>query len=144
MNTELIFSIVNAAASFSWLLLLIFPFSKLVHKILLNIIIVGLAILYVIIISQSLNWQTFENTSTLAGIADLFTNPLALLAGWVHYLAFDLMVGLYITNNARRYGINRFILIPCLLFTFMLGPVGLLLYIIIRSIYNKRYFEDYD
>jgi hypothetical protein len=106
--------------------------------------VVGLAILYVFLITQTFDADAMESFGSLSGIATMFQNEIALLAGWVHYLAFDLMVGLFITNNAQKYGVNRFILIPCLFLTFMLGPTGLLLYIIIRSIYTKRYFEDYQ
>ena len=48
------------------------------------------------------------------------------------------MVGLYIVNNAEKNGINRFVIIPSLLFTFMMGPFGLLLYVIIKSIAIRK------
>ncbi len=69
---------------------------------------------------------------TLANVMALFTEPGMVLAGWVHYLAFDLFVGWCIVHDARQHKFNRLIIIPCLLFTFMLGPVGLLLYAAIR------------
>ncbi|GAB3341803.1 ABA4-like family protein [Marivirga atlantica] len=144
MDNASLFSTVNTIALVSWVVLLIFPFSQLVKKLLLGIVVVGLAILYVFLITQTFDADAMESFGSLSGIATMFQNEIALLAGWVHYLAFDLMVGLFITNNAQKYGVNRFILIPCLFLTFMLGPTGLLLYIIIRSIYTKRYFEDYQ
>jgi len=144
MDNASLFSTVNTIALVSWVVLLIFPFSQLVKKLLLGIVVVGLAILYVFLITQTFDADAMESFGSLSDIATMFQNETALLAGWVHYLAFDLMVGLFITNNAQKYGLNRFILIPCLFLTFMLGPTGLLLYIIIRSIYTKRYFEDYQ
>ena len=96
-----------------------------------------------ILITQTFDADAMESFGSLSGIASMFQNETAMLAGWVHYLAFDLMVGLYITHNAEKYGINRFVLIPCLFFTFMLGPIGLLLYFIIRIAYTKRYFHTY-
>jgi len=143
MDNASIFSTINTIALISWVVLLIFPFSQLIKKILLGLVVIGFALLYVFLITQTFDANAMESFGSLAGIAGMFQNETALLAGWVHYLAFDLMVGLYITHNAEKHGINRFVLIPCLFFTFMLGPLGLLLYVIIRSIYTKRYFEDY-
>ena len=62
----------------------------------------------------------------------LFTSERAVLAGWVHYLAFDMFVGLWITLDAQRIGLKRTILIPVQILTFMLGPMGLGLYLMIR------------
>ncbi|MFQ3212779.1 MAG: hypothetical protein ACJAT1_000792 [Marivirga sp.] len=143
MDLEVIFSFVNSLAFFCWVALLIFPFSKRLKMALTGVVISGLALLYTYFIGQSIEPDGLDSFSTLAGIGALFSDPAALLAGWIHYLAFDLMMGMYITNNAEKYGINRWLLIPCLIFTFMLGPVGLLLYFIIRIIYSKRYFHTY-
>ena len=66
--------------------------------------------------------------SSLKGVVSLFKHPRAVLTGWIHYLAFDLFVGLYILNHAQQFSINHLWLVPALFFTLMLGPVGLLLY----------------
>lgn len=68
------------------------------------------------------------NFSSLKGVIGLFKHPRAVLTGWIHYLAFDLFVGLYILNHAQQFSINHLWLVPALFFTLMLGPVGLLLY----------------
>ena len=65
---------------------------------------------------------------TLAGVQSLFGHAGATLAGWVHYLAFDLLVGWVITQHLVTSKMNRLLAVPCLLLTFMLGPVGVLLY----------------
>jgi hypothetical protein len=143
MDNASIFSTINTIALISWIVLLIFPFSQLVKKLLLGLVVIGFALLYAFLITQTFDADAMESFGSLSGIASMFQNETALLAGWVHYLAFDLMVGLYITHNAEKYGINRFVLIPCLFFTFMLGPIGLLLYFIIRIAYTKRYFHTY-
>ena len=143
MDNASLFSTVNTIALISWIVLLIFPFSQLVKKLLLGLVVIGFALLYAFLITQTFDADAMESFGSLSGIASMFQNETALLAGWVHYLAFDLMVGLYITHNAEKYGINRFVLIPCLFFTFMLGPIGLLLYFIIRIAYTKRYFHTY-
>ena len=70
--------------------------------------------------------------STLAGVAALFSNPWVLLAGWIHYLAFDLLVGTWETRDARERGLPHLLLVPCLVLTFLLGPAGWLLYMAVR------------
>ena len=62
----------------------------------------------------------------------LFKSPRVVLAGWIHYLTFDLMVGLYIVTDATRHGIGQLWLLPVLLLTLMFGPAGLLLYLLMR------------
>ena len=75
----------------------------------------------------------------LEGVKQLFANDYILLAGWVHYLAFDLFIGAWEVRDARLVGISHWLVIPCLLFTFMLGPVGLGMYFVLR--WNKGVYE---
>ena len=46
----------------------------------------------------------------------------------MHYLAFDLFIGSWEVRDARRHGVPHVLVIPCLLMTFLLGPIGLLAY----------------
>ena len=143
MNLETYFSIANTLSLLSWIILLIFPYNQKVKSGLVGIVIVFLSLLYIFFIGQSLQLDTMESFNSLAGIKSLFKSDVALLAGWIHYLAFDLMVGLYISKNAEKYGIHRILLSISLLLTFMFGPVGLFSYLIFRAIKNKRYFHSY-
>jgi hypothetical protein len=142
MTVDQIFSLSNNLAMLGWLFLLIVPNWKWTAKIVIGVIITILAILYIAFIFQAMNPQDMSSFGSLEGIMQLFTNKKAVLAGWLHYLAFDLMVGIFIVNDGAKNNINRFILIPCLLLTFMLGPTGLLLYLIIRMIRTKQYFVE--
>lgn len=65
--------------------------------------------------------------SSLEGVSTLFSSPGVLLAGWVHYLAFDLFIGRWAVDDALARGVNRVALLPCLFLIFMFGPLGLLL-----------------
>ena len=56
-----------------------------------------------------------------------------LLAGWIHYLCFDLFIGAWEIRDSQRHDIPHLVMIPCLLMTFMLGPIGLLFYFAIRT-----------
>jgi hypothetical protein len=62
----------------------------------------------------------------------LFTREEAVLAGWIHYLAFDLFIGTWEIEHALARGVSRFLLILCLALTFMFGPAGLLTYFAVR------------
>ena len=70
--------------------------------------------------------------STLAGVATLFSNPWLLLAGWLHYLAFDLLIGTWEARDARDRGVPHLFVVPCLFLTLMFGPAGWLLYMGLR------------
>ena len=76
--------------------------------------------------------------SSLAGVINLFKSPRAVLAGWIHFLAFDLMVGLYIVTDAARIGITHWWLLPALFLTLMFGPAGLLVYLAMRFVMSPQ------
>jgi hypothetical protein len=61
---------------------------------------------------------------TLPNVQKLFTYPWAALAGWVHYLAFDLFVGAHISRRVMEEGISRLVLVILLPLTFLFGPIG--------------------
>jgi Domain of unknown function (DUF4281) len=75
---------------------------------------------------------------TLDEVAALFRSPGLLLAGWVHYLAFDLFVGRWIVDDALARGLPRLAVLPCLLLTFLFGPVGLLLHFAARAAIGSK------
>jgi hypothetical protein len=73
---------------------------------------------------------------SLEQVATLFASPGNLLAGWLHYLAFDLFIGAWVVGDAQSRGLQgagRWLLVPVLLLIFLFGPVGLLLYAAVRS-----------
>jgi len=76
---------------------------------------------------------------SLAHVQLLFTSPWAATAGWVHYLAFDLFIGAWITAEVLRLGIVRLVLIVLLPLTFLFGPIGLLAFFIAKAaLVNKE------
>jgi hypothetical protein len=76
--------------------------------------------------------ETPGGFGSLSAVAMLFSNHWLLLAGWVHYLAFDLFVGSWEVRDSQRLGISHWLVIPCLILTFLFGPVGLLVYFVLR------------
>ncbi|KPK17082.1 MAG: hypothetical protein AMJ62_02330 [Myxococcales bacterium SG8_38] len=79
---------------------------------------------------------------TLYGLMIAFTAPHLVMAGWIHYLIFDLFVGAWEVRDAERRGISHGWVIPCLIATLMAGPLGLLLYVIVR--FFKTQVLEYD
>ena len=141
MSPDSVFQTCNTIAMVGWIVLLIIsPFWSSFDKFLIGIIITLFAIVYAWLIFQVFTPGDFEKFSSLNGVMELFTDKTAVTAGWVHYLAFDLLTGIWIKKNAQKYNIHHLILVPCLFLTFMLGPIGLLLYLLVRSIKTKQYF----
>jgi hypothetical protein len=141
MTSASVFQVANSLALIGWIILIVFPVYR-TDKLLIGIFISLLAIVYTYIAINSFSIEDVKSFGSLEGVMSLFRYPKILLAGWIHYLAFDLMVGLWIKNNAFKLGINYWLVVPCLVFTFLLGPMGLLLYLVIRTIVTKRYFTE--
>jgi hypothetical protein len=141
MSPDSIFQICSTIAMAGWIVLLIISlFWSGFDKFLIGIIITLFTIVYAWLIFRVFGPGDFEKFGSLNGVMELFTDKTAVTAGWVHYLAFDLLTGIWIKKNALKYNIHHLVLVPCLLLTFMLGPIGLLLYLLIRSIKTKQYF----
>lgn len=74
---------------------------------------------------------------TFEGVQLLFSDGTAVLIGWVHYLCFDLMVGAWEARDAQQRGVPQWVLAPCLVGTLMLGPLGLLVYLVARAAHAR-------
>jgi len=132
-----LFKVSSYSAFLGWGILIIIPGWQFGQTLVLGIVVMLLCIVYCYLVfmgkkhdDQSVKYR--GNFKTLKGVINLFKSPRVVLAGWIHYLAFDLMVGIYILNDASQYGISHWLIIPCLLLTLMFGPAGLLLYFSIR------------
>lgn len=143
MTPDHIFLLCNTIALLSWVVLIVLsPFWPHTDKLLIGGVVTLLAVVYAWCISGTLRPEDFEKFSTLDGLMGLFSSKMAVTAGWIHYLAFDLMTGLWIRNNSVKHGLKHWTIIPSLLLTFMMGPVGLLLYLLIRTVKTKTYLAD--
>jgi hypothetical protein len=76
--------------------------------------------------------------TTLAGVQALFDSQGGATIGWIHYLAFDLFVGIWAARNADRRGLHRIVQVPVLFFILMAGPLGLTLYLILRQFVGRE------
>ena len=133
MEPELIFKICNIAVLPGWLLLIFLPKWKFSSVFITSILIPGLlSIIYIYLIAVHF-WGTNGGFGTLAQVALLFENKYIVLAGWVHYLAFDLFIGSWEVRDGQKLGIPHVLLVPCLILTFLFGPAGFFLYFFFRA-----------
>ncbi|MFK7730927.1 MAG: ABA4-like family protein [Pseudomonadales bacterium] len=133
MSPDTVFTVANLAVIPAWLLLALLPqhaiTQRMVHALWIPCL---LACFYC--------WALFfgEPSAEGAGFGSLdaltllFQSKTALLAGWIHYLAFDLFIGAWQVRDAARRSIKHLFVVPCLFFTLMAGPLGLMLYLLLR------------
>ena len=138
MDYELAFSAASILAMIGWLILLASPFyPKWTNRISGYFIplILSLGYVFLLVLSSKNGGGGFDS---LANVMTMFSYPVSMLAGWIHYLAFDLFIGAWICRTASAEGINFWLAIPCLALTFLFGPLGLLLFLALRTASNRN------
>jgi hypothetical protein len=141
LTPDFLFSLANPLAVLGWALLVLAPrwrFTKLL--VLSGVWSAGLALGYAaLIITHYLGSHGGEGGfGSLAQVAALFRDPWALLAGWVHYLCFDLLTGAWEVRDAQQRQVPHLALVPALALTFLFGPVGLLVYFGVRAAFGQK------
>ncbi len=133
MNPDTLFQIANPVVLVGWVALLASPFApKFADRVAALLVPGVLSVAYAGLILAF--WTSAEGGfDSLANVALLFETRELLLAGWLHYLAFDLFVGAWIVRSARAAGIHFSFVVPCLVLTFLFGPVGFLLFVALRA-----------
>jgi hypothetical protein len=138
MPAETIFSAANTLALAGWLMLVAFPRRRWAHWQVAGLAIPGvLALLYVVLLAIHAPGSE-GGFSTLAGVRALFARDGVLLAGWVHYLAFDLFIGAWMCRRATAENLAWWQVYPALPLTFLAGPAGLLAFLALRAIPRGR------
>ncbi|HJU68778.1 MAG TPA: ABA4-like family protein [Gemmatimonadaceae bacterium] len=133
MTAEQLFSILNLIAIAAWLPLVFVPRKRWASTLVPVVMPAVLATIYVVLVAVTLA-KGEGGFSSLAAVRTLFDNDWGLLAGWTHYLAFDLFVGGWEVRDAQRRGIPHLLVVPALVLTFLFGPGGLLLYLALRQL----------
>ena len=139
-TTHFLFTIANTAILFAWLPLLVAPKKKIAQTLIAFPyvpLVISLFYLYFLLTDGGLSEADF---SSLEGILKLYhqATPEAAAAGWMHYLAFDYWVGCWVLRDAQKRELPHALILLPLLSTFMLGPVGVLLYVIFSQLYLTR------
>jgi hypothetical protein len=133
MTAATAFAIANPVALLGWALLAVGVLLRrpLLRDRIAGQIVPGLfAAAYVLILLLAMPGAE-GGFGSLDDVARLFASPWLLLAGWLHYLAFDLFIGAWIARQTERQGLPRWLLIPILPLTFLFGPAGLLAFLIV-------------
>jgi len=138
MPLEILFKAANYLVIPFWALLILAPrwswTKRLVHG---PVVLLLLAPVYAyMLFGYGLAPKGTELT-TLYGLMIGFSAPQLVVAGWIHYLIFDLFVGAWESRDAIRRGLPHLLVVPCLVATLMIGPVGLLLYVLVRFFYSS-------
>lgn len=138
MNIESIFSLSNLVVLPFWALMIALPFWSWTQRIMKTywpIVLPTLFYVYLLFFgggeSAGDGMAELMNPSA-EGIAFLLGNPAGAATGWAHFLAFDLFVGRWVYLEARKSGTPWWVSSPILFFTLMLGPIGFLLWFIVR------------
>jgi hypothetical protein len=133
MSFETLFSISSGAAALAWACLIFLPRWRLIERGIFLALIPALSFAYSALVLVHFYGVEGGGFGSIAEVRQLFTSDPVLLAGWIHYLAFDLFIGCWIAREADAAGISRIIQAPLLAATFMFGPLGLLLFHIVKS-----------
>jgi predicted ferric reductase len=131
MSPESLFSLASALVLPGWVLLVVAPRWRRTQRIALALLLL-LALVYLFLIATRMPGAQ-GGFGSLDQVRRLFESPHLLLAGWIHYLAFDLFIGAWEVRDARRLPLPHAFVVPCLVLTFLLGPIGLLLYAGLRA-----------
>ena len=138
MSPEALYYVVTGAVMPGWLLLILTPRWRWTARLIGPVVIPALlAAVYVYILIVHMPGAP-GGFGSLREVRRFFDTPELLLAGWVHYLAFDLFVGSWEVRDAARRGIAHAWVAPCLVLTCLFGPLGLLLYLAVRVTVTRR------
>jgi hypothetical protein len=136
MTAETAFSILNVLPLPGWALLVFLPHRQWATLVAGTVLPLVLSVSYLTFFA--LHWGESQGSfTTLEGVAQLFSNRWLLLAGWVHYLAFDLVVGTWEARDGVARSLSRWIVGPCLILTLFFGPIGFLCYHVVRTLTGR-------
>jgi len=143
MPLEMLFKAANYAVLPFWVLLIAAPrwrwTQRLVHG---PVVLLLLTPIYAYMLFGYAPAPREMTFLTLYGVMIGFSAPQIVVAGWIHYLIFDLFIGAWESRDALRRGVPHWLVVPCLLATLMVGPVGLLLYVLLR--FSSKRVLEYD
>jgi len=133
VDPESLFKLSGPLALLGWLSLLFSPLAPRFAQWMAGVIVpVILSLAYTALIL--VNWSEAPGGfDTLANVMLLFDVPAVALAGWLHFLAFDLLIGAWIARVAKTEGVSHVLVIPCLVLAFLFGPIGFALFMAIRA-----------
>ena len=143
MDWDFIFDAVNMLALVAWVALVFLPRWPVLLAAILYLGVGLLCAIYGVALIAVLSGAIPSGSggadfTTIEGVRSIFDSDVGVTIGWTHYLAFDLFVGLWIARDGDAKGISRFIQAPILFATLMAGPLGLVLWLLLREPAARR------
>ena len=143
-TVEMVYLWVNLGILPFWFVLIIFPQSQISRVFITSIfpiLILSLSYTYLLYVAHLDIYDFLQNFKLYLGFAEisyLFKNQHFLVLFWVHFLALNLFCGGWIVKDSQTFGMNKFIVSLPLIITYLIGPIGITIYWIIRLFYAKR------
>ena len=143
-TVEMIYMWLNLGVLPFWFLLIVFPQSHISRFFITSIfpmLILGLTYIYLLYIAYVDGYDFLQNFRLYLGfneVFNLFENQSFLILFWIHFLAMNLFCGGWIVKDSQLFNINKFLISLPLIITYLIGPIGIILYWLIRIFYAKR------
>ena len=136
ISIDALFSFSTQLAMLGWVILIFFPrklgLLNIIPQYVIPLILSGIYAVLILIYF----FNAPGGFGSFAAVQTLFETDSMLLAGWLHFLAFDLFLGAWIARKADEIGMSRLFQAPLLYATLMLGPLGFVLFIFMRTMFN--------
>ena len=140
---EMLYYWLNLGVLPFWLLLIFFPSSHLSRYFVTSIFpffILSGTYIFILYKSYLNSYDFFGNFTLYLGIdeiSNLFTDKIFLMLFWSHFISINLFTGGWIVKDSQKYSINKILLILPLITTYLIGPLGLLIYWVIKIFHSK-------
>jgi Domain of unknown function (DUF4281) len=130
-----LFNLLNLLPMPLWLGMILFPRTKYTQRLVMSYwYFIALAAVYVVFIIVSL-FQGGGFSFTFDGIRQGLSSEWGFLVAWAHFITLDLFTGVWIFRDAKYYGINPILFLIVTLFA---GPLGLMIYLLVRQRRSKQ------
>jgi hypothetical protein len=137
--TGTLFGLTFAVAAPFWALMILLPGWSWTRRIIASpLIVLPVVLIYALLVIPAFGEVLPAVASpTLGGVRELLGTANGAAAGWAHMIAFDLFVGRWSWLDSRDRGVPALVMAPVLLLMILLGPLGLLVYLLVRSRYPR-------
>ncbi len=142
MSWDFAFGAANGLALACWALLLLGPRGPLARTVVfyggIGVLCLAYSVLLVLLLAGVIDGGGGASFTSIDGVRAIFGSDAGVTVGWIHYLALDLFAGLWVARDADGKGFSRLWQAPVLLLTFLAGPFGLLVWLVIREPAARR------
>jgi len=128
-----LFTFVHVVALAGWALLFLAPRGPRVAAYVFYLCVGLLCLICAVMFASQFGSIVAGDFLSIEGIRSLFASDGGVVIGWTHYLAFDLFIGQWIAKDADHKGVSRIAQVPVLILTFLAGPIGLLVWLVVRE-----------